>query len=165
MRIQMQSHCCEQRSPDWTAAVVSGFAAAAILMMLELLWSSFITGIRPWEISHMIAALVLGSEALESNNFNLMIVSIALVTHYVLGVVFALALAALIVPFRLDSSMGMVLLSGALFGIGLYLFNFYGMVRFFAWFTAMRGWPNLAMHVIFGSVTAAMYMELERTEK
>lgn len=165
MELHMHTHRWEQRNPDWTVAAVSGFAAGAVLMVLELLWSTIIMGGNPWETSHMVAAIVMGQDALQSTNFNLMIVAVALITHYVLGIVFALILSAMIVSFRLDSSLGMVLLSGAVFGIVMYLFNFYGMVRFFSWFAEMRGWATVVTHVIFGMLVAAMYWKLEQVER
>jgi len=165
MELHMHSHRWEQRSPDWTVAAVSGFAAGAVLMVLELLWSAVIMRVSPWEASHMIAAIVMGSDALQSTDFNLMIVTVALVTHYVLGIVFALILATIIVQFSFDSSVGMALLTGAVFGVAMYLFNFYGMVQFFSWFTEMRGLATLVAHVIFGTVVAAMYWKLEQVER
>lgn len=165
MELHMHTHRWEQRNPDWTVAAVSGFAAGAVLMVLELLWSTIIMGANPWETSHMVAAIVMGQDALQSTNFNLMIVAVALITHYVLGIVFALILSAMIVSFRFDSSLGMVLLSGAVFGIVMYLFNLYGMVRFFSWFAEMRGWATVVTHVIFGMLVAAMYWKLEQVER
>ena len=113
----------------------------------------------------MIAAIVLGRDALQSTDFSLEVVSVALVTHYVLGIGLGLVLAAIIVPFRFDSSIGMVLLTGAVFGVLIYLFNFYGMVRFFSWFAEIRGWTTMIAHVIFGMVAAAMYWKLEQVER
>ncbi len=165
MELHMHSHRWEHRSPDWTVAAVSGFAAGAVLMVLELLWSTIIMGSDPWETSHMIAAITMGQAALQSTDFNLMVVAVALCTHYVLGIAFSLILAAIIVPFRFDSSLGMVLLTGAVFGLVLYLFNFYGMVQFFSWFADMRGWATLSAHVIFGLIAAAMYWKLEQVER
>jgi hypothetical protein len=165
MELHMHSHRWEQRMPDWTVAAVSGFAAGAVLMVLELLWSTIIQGASPWVTSHMIAAIVLGRDTLQSTDFSLEVVSVALVTHYVLGIGLGLVLAAIIVPFRFDSSIGMVLLTGAVFGVLIYLFNFYGMVRFFSWFAEIRGWTTMIAHVIFGMVAAAMYWKLEQVER
>jgi len=165
MELHMHSHRWEQRMPDWTVAAVSGFAAGAVLMVLELLWSTIIQGASPWVMSHMIAAIVLGQDALQSTDFSLEVVGVALATHYVLGIGLGLILAAIIVPFRFDSSIGMVLLTGAVFGVLIYLFNFYGMVRFFTWFAELRGWTTMLGHVIFGMVAAAMYWKLEQVER
>lgn len=161
MEIYMRSRRVGLRSPDWTAAAVSGFAAGAVLMVLDLLWSAAM-GVSPWVTSHKIAAIVMGPEALQSAAFDFWIVATALVIHYLLGIVFGMLMATFIAPFHLDSGVGMALLVGTLFGLALYLVNFYGMVRFFPWFTDMRGGATFMAHLIFGMVTAYMYLKLER---
>lgn len=164
MELHTYSHRWERRMPDWPAAAVAGLVAGAILMVLELLWLT-IAGANPWMISHKIAAIVVGPDALQVTDFNVSLIAIALATHYVLGIVFCLVLAAVIAPFHLDSSVGMALSIGALFGLALYLLNFYGMVQFFPWFADMRGWTTLVAHLIFGMSAAAFYRILERPNR
>jgi len=151
-----------QRQPDWPAAAVAGLAAGAVLMVLELFWLTWVAGGNPWAASHMIAAVVMGPDPLQSSGFSLSVVTVALAAHYVLGGVFGLLLAAIIVQFHLDSSVGMVSLAGALFGAALYLLNFYGMVRFFPWFVDWRGTATLVNHLIFGLTAALLYWKLNR---
>lgn len=151
-----------QHQPDWPAAAVAGLAAGAVLMVLELFWSTLVSGDSPWVVSNMISAIVIGPTALQSSDFSVTVVAVGLAAHYVLGVVFGLVLAAIIVPFRLDSTMGMVLLVGALFGAVLYLLNFYGMTRFFPWFAELRGAPTVVTHLIFGVTTAFLYWKFNR---
>ena len=162
MQLHMHSHHWEHRLPDWHAAAVSGFVGGAVLMVLELLWTTNDIGSSAWSTSHMIAAIVMGRDVLQSIDFNFTVVAVALVTHYVLGIVFGMVLAAIIAPFHFDSSVGMALLVGMVFGVGLYLFNFYGMARLFPWFADVRGWATLMAHLIFGVTTAGMYWQLER---
>jgi hypothetical protein len=162
MELHMHSHHMVHRLPDWPAAAVSGFAAGAVVMVLELLWSSIFLDTSPWTTSHMIAAIVMGPDTLQSTTFSVGVVAVALATHYVLGIVLALILASIIAPFHFDSSVGMVLLTGAVFGLVVYLLNFYGMVRFFSWFADMRGWTTLATHLVFGMSAAIIYWKLER---
>ncbi len=150
------------RQPDWPAAAVAGLAAGAVLMVLELLWSTLVSGGSPWAVSHMISAIVMGPAALQSSDFSVTVVAVALAAHYVLGVVFGLVLAAIIVPFRLDSTVGMVLLAGAVFGVVLYLLNFYGMTRFFPWFAELRGAATVVTHLIFGITAAFLYWKFNR---
>ena len=165
MELHTYSHRWERRMPDWPAAAVAGLAAGAILMLLELLWSIIVVGTDPWMTSHMIAAIVMGPSALQVTDFNVSLIAVALATHYVLGIVFGLVLAAIIAPFHLDSSAGMALAVGAAFGLVLYLFNFYGMVRLFPWFAEIRGWPTVAAHLIFGMALAFIYRALERPNR
>ncbi|HJV85326.1 MAG TPA: hypothetical protein VJ698_07595 [Noviherbaspirillum sp.] len=162
MEIRTQSHRWEQRTPDWLAAGVAGFAAGAILMVLELVWSATRVGGNPWSTPHMIAAIVLGRDALQSTDFNVGIVATALAVHYLLGIILGLILGAIIAPFRFDSSMALSLLVGAVFGLAIYLINFYGLERVFPWFANMRGWAAVVAHLIFGMSAAAIYDALER---
>jgi hypothetical protein len=131
-------------------------------MVLELLWTTNLMGATPWTMPHMVAAIVMGPSVLQPHDLNLAVIAVALVTHYVLGVVFGLILAAFIAPFHFDSSPGMALAVGAIFGLLLYLLNFYGMARAFPWFAEMRGWPTVFAHLIFGMSAALMYWKLER---
>lgn len=152
----------KQHLPDWPAAATAGFAAGAVLMVLELFWSILVSDNSPWAVSHMIAAIVMGPATLQSSDFSLDVVAVALSAHYFLGVVFGLMLAAIIVPFRLDSSVGMLSLTGAVFGAALYLLNFYGMTHFFPWFVDWRGTETVLTHLIFGVTAALLYWKLNR---
>jgi ribose/xylose/arabinose/galactoside ABC-type transport system permease subunit len=151
-----------QRMPDWPAAAVAGLAAGAVLMVLELVWLTWVARSSPWTASHMIAAIVMGRDTLQSSDFNLTVVAVALLAHYVLGAVMGLVLGAIIAPFHLDSSLGLLALSGAVFGVVLYVLNFYGMVRFFPWFAEWRGFATLINHMIFGIAAALFYARLDR---
>ena len=59
MELHMQSHHYVRRQPDWKAAAVSGLAAGALLLVLELFWSSMVSGVNPWVATRMIAAIVM----------------------------------------------------------------------------------------------------------
>lgn len=161
----MHTHRWERPVPDWKVAVVSGFVAGAVLMVLELLWSTLVNDGNPWQTAHMVAAIVMGQDVLQPTDFSLPVVLVALITHYVLGIAFGLILAGIIVPYHFDSDMPTVLMTGAVFGLVLYVVNFYGMARIFEWFIAMRGPETCAAHVIFGMVAAATYLKLEKVER
>src|SRR5882672_1150764 len=154
MELPLRSLHAERRAPNWPVAAVSGFAAGAVLMVLDLLWSSVAEGGGPWRTSHMIAPIFTGPDVAQPSNFSFSfgIVSIALAVHYVLGIAFGLVLAAIMVPLRLDSSAPKALLTGAVFGLVLYLINFHGMARAFPWLAELRGWPTIAAHLVFGVV-------------
>jgi hypothetical protein len=160
----MHSHRWVRREPDWTAACVAGFVAGAVLMVLELIWSVAISNSSPWATAHMIAALMMGPDVLQSTGFDLGVVAMALVTHYVLGVFFTLILAIIIAPFRFDSSPALAAAVGAVFGVVLYWVNFYGISHYFRWFEDMRGWTALVAHVVFGACAALAYWQLERPQ-
>ncbi|KAA0180287.1 Sodium:proline symporter [Cupriavidus sp. H18C1] len=161
MELHMHSHHYVRRVPDWSAAAVSGLAAGALLLVLELFWSTMIAGTNPWPTTRMIAAIVMGPDVLQSGMFSVATVTAALVIHFVLGAVLGMILAAIMAPFQLDSSLGMALLVGAVFGLVIYVINFYGMTRFFPWFADARGWHTLFGNIVFGMCAAAAYWKLE----
>ncbi|WER47885.1 hypothetical protein CupriaWKF_23995 [Cupriavidus sp. WKF15] len=161
MELHMHSHHYVRRSPDWTAAAVSGLAAGALLLVLELFWSTMVSGVNPWGTTRMIAAILMGRDVLQTSLFSVGTVAAALVIHFVLGAVLGMVLAVIIAPFQLDSSIRMILLAGAVFGLAVYLFDFHVMTRFFTWFADARGWHTLVGHMIFGMVAAVTYWKLE----
>ena len=62
--------------------------------------------------------------------------------------------AVVLAPFHCDSSLGVAMLAGALFGAVLYMVNFYGMVQIFqwSWLQDLRGWATFIVHVLFGII-------------
>lgn len=151
----------EHRLPDATAAAVAGLAAGAVLMVLELVWTALVGG-DPWLTSRRIAAVLLGPGPLQAGGFDLGIVVAAALTHYGLGIAFGLLLGWVIAGLHVEGSPALMLAIGALFGLVLYLANFHGMVRIFAWLTPMQGWATLAAHLVFGMVAALLYWKLDR---
>lgn len=165
METIMGSGAWKWRAMDWPAAAVSGFAAGAVLMVLDLLWSTLFNPEGPWRTSHMIAPIFTGADSVGATHFSVSVVAIALATHYALGIVFGLVLAALLVQLKLDSTPGLAMVWGAMLGVLLYLLNFYVVVGFFPWLTALRGWETLAAHLVFGVVTALLYCKLKRSPR
>ncbi|MGO4762652.1 hypothetical protein AB4120_08925 [Cupriavidus sp. 2KB_3] len=161
MELHMQSHHYVRRLPDWTAAAVSGLAAGALLIVLEMFWSTMVSGVHPWGTTRMIAAIVMGQDVLQTSLFSVGTVAVAVIIHFVLGAILGMVLCALIAPFQLDSSVGMSMLTGAVFGLVVYLFNFYVMTRAFPWFVDARGWHTLIGHLVFGMAIALCYWKLE----
>jgi hypothetical protein len=153
------------RRPDWTAGAVAGLAAGALLMVLDLLWSGLFNAGGPWRISHMIAPLLMGTDAPNASGyaFQAGVVSISLAMHYGLGIVFGLVLAAVMSQLRLDANATWALATGAIAGIVLYLLNFDILAQFLPWLATLRGGDTLAAQVVFGIVTALLYWRLKRT--
>jgi hypothetical protein len=148
------------RAIDWPAAAVSGFAAGAVLMVLDLVWSALFNPEGPWQTSHMIAPIFTGAE--RGTGFSVSVVAISLVTHYALGILFGLVMSALLVQLKLDSAPGRAMVAGAIMGVLLYIINFHLLAGFFPWLTELRGAETLAAHVVFGTVAALLYCRLKR---
>jgi hypothetical protein len=153
------------RATDWPAAAVAGFAAGAVLMVLDLIWSAVFDPHGPWRISHMVAPILTGSPppAGAGYAFDVGVVAIALITHYVLGVVFGAVMAFLMAQLRLDTSPDRAVAAGAVLGLLLYLLNFEVLAAgFFPWLAALRGWETIAAHGLFGIVAALLYWKFNR---
>lgn len=162
MELRLQPRAWHSRRPDWAAAVTAGLIGGAVLMVLELAWAASVSDGSPWRSSHLIAAIVMGEDVLQSSTFSIGVVAIALATHYVLGIVFGLLLAAIIAGFRFESRAGMLELIGLGFGTVLYLINFHAMTAFFPWIAELRGWSTFIGHLVFGLTVAMAYPWLER---
>jgi hypothetical protein len=153
----------ERRAPNWIVAAVSGFAAGAVLMVLDLIWSSLVDTGGPWRTSHMIAPIFFGTDITQQTTFHFsgQVVAVSLIVHYALGTVFGLILAAVMAPLHLDATALRALVTGALFGLILYFLNFFGLVQWFPWLAELRGWPTIGAHLVFGMVAALLYWRLE----
>lgn len=164
MDLHLNRHHMHMRMPHWPAAIASGIVAGAALMVLELLWSTTTLGNSPWQISHKIAAITMGSGVANGTEFSVLVVGVALITHYVLGVLFAAVLALIVESMHIAENVGAVLFAGALFGLLLYVFNFYVMSGLFPWFAELRSWAAVMGHLLFGMIAAGMYLRLEWKE-
>jgi hypothetical protein len=152
------------RSTDWTAAAVSGLAAGAILMVLDLIWSALFHPEGPWRISHMIAPIFTRTAPPEEGYvFSVGVVAIALATHYVLGVVFGVLMAMVMTQLRLDTRPDFAVATGAILGVVLYILNFEVLAGLlFPWLVSLRGWETLSAHGLFGIVAALLYWKFNR---
>ncbi|WP_240674263.1 hypothetical protein [Crenobacter cavernae] len=160
----MQSHQMTHRLPDWRAAAMAGVAGGVVFLVLDMLAMSLM-GAGMWAPTHMIAAIVMGPGALASPaSFSLGIVVTALIVHFALAVGLGMILGLIMAPFHFDSSWGMASVVGAVFGLAVYLVNFYGMTAFFPWFAEARGWTTLFAHLVFGIVMADTYLKMEVEE-
>ena len=159
----------ERRTPNWLVAAVSGLAAGAVLMVLDLVWSSLVAGGGPWQTSHMIAPIFMKSQApappQAAYPFSLGVVWVALAVHYALGVMFGLILVAIMTPLNLDATMTRAIMTGLAFGLALYIVNFYGMAQLFPWLVDMRSWPTVMAHLVFGMVAALLYWKLTERQR
>lgn len=161
MELHMHSHHFTHRTPDWRAAVAAGVIAGVVFLVLEVLLM-LATGASPWTMLKMTAAITMGPGVLQSAPFQLGVTLAALMVHFFIAIVFVLALSLVITPFQLDSSWAMATCAGAVFGLVVYLFNFYVMTAFFPWFAEMRNWATVLTHVLAGVAAADLYMRLER---
>ncbi|MBV8034640.1 hypothetical protein [Roseateles sp.] len=162
MELHLQSHHRAWRTPDWSAAVVAGLAAGAVLMVLDLCWPLLFGDGNSWATSHKVAALVLGRQVLQSSAFDLGVVVTALLIHYSLGAVSGLVIGITIAALRCENSLAMTQVIGYVFGVVVYFVNFYVLAALFPWFAEMRGEATFLGQLAFGVIAALVYRQLSR---
>lgn len=165
MELEQQLHRGPGRDVDWFAAGVAGFAAGAVMMVLELSWAASMGGVGPWRVTQLTAALTMGSEATlndPASQFNLTVVSVALATHYALGIFSGLVLAWILSAMHRFGRLGVAEAVGGAFGAVIYFVNFHILTAWAPWFVELRGWGTFILHLIFGLVIAVGYTWLSR---
>ncbi len=159
--IHVLSRTEEARAPHWKSAIWAGLIAGVVFIMLEMLLVSLVAGGSPWAPVRMMAAILMGRDVLPPPaTFDPGIVMAAMVVHFALAIVYGLILSLLV--YRLE--VGPALLIGALFGLGLYVVNFYGFTAVFPWFAMARNGMSVLAHAVFGLTAAWVYKELAKRE-
>jgi hypothetical protein len=144
---------------DWRAAVIAGLLAGALALVLRVLLWVLVTGGSFWAPFYQSAAILLGPESLAPVDAPQMgVVTVGVLVHMVLSLVYALVLAFII--HRWGLIIGIV--GGALFGLAIYIINYYTFTYLFPWFFPLRSWLVLATHVFFGAAAGGLYEALER---
>lgn len=75
------------------------------------------------------------------------------------GLVFMMLLAVLVAR----SSRGAAISIGAIFGLVLYLVNFYLFTAVFPWFAMARNWISVFSHIAFGLLAGWVYVAVRRS--
>lgn len=144
---------------DWKAAVWAGLVAGIVFMMLEMVLVATLGGGSPWGPPRMIGAMLLGPEVLPPPaTFDVGVFLVAMVIHFILSIILAFPLAWVISRWRL--SLGASIGAGAVFGLIIYLINFYGFTALFPWFANARTPITLVAHIVFGLVLGWTYHAL-----
>ena len=144
---------------DWRAAVIAGLLAGALALLLRVLLWVLVTGGSFWAPFYQLAAILLGPESLAPVDAPQMGVVVAgVLMHMALSLVYALLLAFII--HRWGLVVGIV--GGALFGLAIYIINYYTFTYLFPWFFPLRSWLVLATHIFFGATAGGIYEALER---
>lgn len=140
-----------------SAAFKAGLIAGLVFLILEMLLVGTVGGDSPWAPPRMIAAIGMGREVLPPPaTFDITIILVAMVIHFVLSIVFALTFARIATGLRLSRTA--LLIAGAVFGLVLYFINFYGFTAIFPWFAMARNWISTLAHLVFGLVVAWAYL-------
>lgn len=139
------------------AAVLSGIIAGMVFLMFEMVMVPMVLGDSVWAPVRMMAAIIMGKGVLPPPaTFEFGIFLVALMLHMTLSVIYSSILGWAISKM----SMGTSVLTGLVFGLGLYIVNFYGFTAIFDWFAMARNWVSILAHLIFGLTAAYSYKKL-----
>lgn len=146
---------------DWSAAVWAGLIAGLVFLVLNVFVVPLLVGGNGWISLRYTASLVMGPGVLPPPaSFDLLVLLVALLVHFILSVLWSILLAYVI--HRWGLLVGLI--GGALFGLALYGINFYALTLIYPWFFAIRSWPLIASHIIFGALAGGIYESLEVEE-
>ena len=138
------------------SAIKAGILAGIVFMMLEMVLAATVGGGSPWGPPRMIAAMALGKGVLPPPaSFDLTILMVAMAVHFMFSIVLAIVFALIADAARW--SLMTCAIAGLVFGIVLYLVNFYGMTAVFPWFAMARGMIAIFAHAMFGLVLGYAY--------
>lgn len=144
---------------NWKAAIGAGLVAGLVFLSLEMMMVALVMGESPWGPPRMIAAIVLGQGVLPPPaTFDFGIVLVAMIVHFILAIVYALIFAFAAQRW----TTGVAVMAGGVFGLILYLVNFYGFTAVFPWFAMARNWVSVFAHIVFGLVLGWTYKRLAR---
>lgn len=147
-----------QQVVDWRAAIQASIIAAIFFLLLNLILTNLTFGTNSWVFIRLLASPVLGEGILAPPaTFDALALVVALLTHFVLSLIFGLLIAYVIHRGGLITG----IIGGMVLGLALYAINFYTMTAFFPWFFAMRSWIMVLAHVLFGALAGGVYEALE----
>jgi len=144
---------------DWKAAVIAGLIAGAIFLLVLLVAYPLVTGGTPWTVFRFMGAIILGESVLPPpTTFDAGVVVTAVLLHFILSVIYTLVLAFIVHRWGIL----ITVIGGMLFGLALYLINFFTFTMFFPWFYPARAWPFSVVHILFGAIAGGVYELLEK---
>jgi len=147
------------RTFNWIAAIKAGIIAGLVFLILELALVSTIGGDSPWAPVRMIGAIALGQEVLPPPaTFDLTAFIAAAIVHFALAIVYGTLFA--LVADRAGWGLGGTMMAGLVFGLLLYIINFYGFTAMFPWFAMARNEISIFAHAVFGLVLGYSYRKL-----
>lgn len=137
-------------------AVRAGLTAGLVFILLEMILVATIGGGSAWAPPRMIAAIVMGPGVLPPPaSFAPGILLVALAVHFPLAIAYGLGLGWVIS--RMSLGAGAAAGLGLLFGLGIYLVNFYAFTAIWPWFAMARNGISVFAHLMFGLVLGWTY--------
>jgi len=140
---------------DWKRGAIAGLVAGLVFVIVEMMLVPTVGGGEMWGPPRMMAAIALGKGVLPPPaTFDAGIVMAGMAVHFVLSAVLGVIYAAIANALKLSAAMSLIV--GAVFGLVVYLVNFYGSTALFPWFAMARTPITLFSHLVFGAVLGWM---------
>jgi len=141
---------------SWGASGWAGLAAGVAFIVLQTAISAGFGGGDRTDPVRLLASIALGESVVRGEAPASIVFLAAAAVHLQLSMIYAWLLAGMIHR----GSPPRALVIGALFGVALYLLNYYAFAALFPWFASARGPAALAAHVAFGVSAAWIYKRL-----
>lgn len=139
---------------DLREGIWSGLISGVIFIVLLMSLFTIFTGISGWAPINMIAGIVMGRNLIMPlHEIDPGTAVTGFLIHFVLSAIYGTVLVSLI---RKTGKIAAVFI-GLVFGLALYLINFYGFTEIFPWFAEARNWATILTHLIFGTSAAYTY--------
>lgn len=157
MTVQAEYESTKRRRFDVSAALWAGVIAGLAFLVIELVLVA-LTGMSVFAPLQMMAAILLGPEVLApAAEFTVGVMLAALFVHFALSIIYTMVLG-LIINGR---SYGVAIGVGLVFGLALYLLNFFAFTTIYPWFAEARNAISVIAHLSFGATAAAVYVRAE----
>jgi uncharacterized membrane protein YagU involved in acid resistance len=163
-RIERQTDLPEDamtKTLDWKAAVWAGIGAGIVFLILEMMLVQVFEPMSMWAPPRMIAAMAMGTDVLPPpDTFSAPVLAVATLIHFPLSIIYAFIFGWIVS--RWDMGLASAATAGAVFGLLIYIINFYGFTAIFPWFADARGWIGILSHALYGLALGLVYEPLER---
>ena len=146
---------------DWSSAFWAGLIAGIIFYLLNVFVVPLFLGGNSWVIIRLFSSVFLGNGILAPPaTYNLVSLIVSIFSVMLFSMLFTLTVTFIL--HRWGLLVGIV--GGAIFGLAIYLINFYSLSYFFPWFYPMSSWSFLVTHILLGSVAGGVYESFEVEE-
>ena len=150
-----------KRITHWGKGAFAGVIGGALFITVEMFLIQAFGGGSIWDPVRLSASITLGNRAVAvSTPFTFDIFFVGMLMHFVLSILYAVILGLLIRKLKPAAALAV----GAVFGLVLYLFHFYGLAAFYPWVAGWRNWIVIVSHLIFGISTAWIFSHLHRRQ-
>jgi hypothetical protein len=136
--------------------LVAGFVGGLSKLVVDTVVAPLMLT-SPWDVFRMLSSILLGRSVVEPGSpFGAGEAVVGLLVHFCLSFLYAALLLA-VLRRRWRGRVAAVAI-GCLFGAVLYVVDLHLFTALYPWVSAIRGFLQLASHVIFGAVVALVYV-------